>query len=267
MPAPDPIADFLRRVLPGRCSGPVVRWFKALATLAFYELSQRKPHFVKRLIRKQLERQLPAGYDIGTHFTPTYKPWDQRFCIVPDGDLFRAISAGSVSIITDRIDSFTEDGLRLASGQEVQADIIVTATGLELLFLEGVELSVDDEPVDSPNRLTYKGMMLDGVPNLAIAIGYTNASWTLKCDLTCDYVCRLLNHMRRNGLRQCTPINHDSSVTIRPLLNLTSGYIERSKDRFPKQGSKHPWQLRQSYLHDYRTLKMNGIQDEAMVFS
>jgi cation diffusion facilitator CzcD-associated flavoprotein CzcO len=267
MPARDPIADFLRRVLPGRWSGPVVRWFKALATLAFFELRQRRPDFVKRLIHKQLERQLPADYDIGIHFTPRYKPWDQRFCIVPDGDLFKAISAGSVSIVTDEIESFTENGLRLASGQEIHADIIVTATGLELLFLGGIDLSVDGKPVDIPNRLTYKGMMLEGVPNLAMAIGYTNASWTLKCDLTCDYVCRLLNHMRHRSLRQCTPINHDSLVTMRPLLNLTSGYIERSKHRFPKQGSEYPWQLRQSYLHDYRTLKMHGLEDGAMVFS
>ena len=254
-------------MLPSRLSGPVVRWFKALTTQAFYQLSQRRPEFVKRLIRKQLERQLPGGYDIGTHFTPQYKPWDQRLCIVPDGDLFQAIKAGSVSMVTDRIDTFTEKGLLLQSGAELEADVIVTATGLELLFIGGIELCVDGKTVDLRNRLVYKGMMLDSVPNFAVAIGYTNASWTLKCDLTCDYVCRLLNHMRATGLRQATAVNHDRSITTRPLLSLTSGYVQRSADRFPKQGSKPPWQVYQSYLHDYRTLKMSRVVGEAMVLS
>ena len=267
LPARDPIADRLRRVLPRRLSGPVIRWFKALTTQAFYQLSQRRPEFVKRLIRRQLERQLPAGYDIGTHFTPQYKPWDQRFCIVPDGDLFQAIQTGSVSMVTDRIDTFTEKGLLLGSGVELEADVIVTATGLELLFIGGIELSVDGETVDLPSRLVYKGMMLDCVPNLALAFGYTNASWTLKCDLTCDYVCRLLNHLRATGMRQAMPVNHDPSITTRPLLNLTSGYVQRSADRFPKQGSKPPWQVHQSYLHDYRTLKLSGVVDETMMLS
>jgi cation diffusion facilitator CzcD-associated flavoprotein CzcO len=153
------------------------------------------------------------------------------------------------------------------SGAELAADIIVTATGRELLFVGGMELSVDGRPVDLAAKLTYKGMMLEGVPNFAIAVGYTNASWTLKCDLTCDYVCRLLNHMRATGMRQCTPINHDPAIVARPLLDLSSGYIQRSADRFPKQGSKFPWQVHQSYLRDYRALKLSGIEDDAMVFS
>ena len=191
MPSRDPVADLLRRILPERLAGPAVRWFKALAAEAFYQLSQRRPRFVKRQIRKQLERHLPAGYDIATHFTPHYDPWDQRFCIVPDGDLFKAISAGKVSMVTDRIESFTEEGLRLESGRDLPADVIVTATGLELLFIGGIELSVDGESVDVSNRLTYKGMMIEGVPNLAMVVGYTNASWTLRCDLICEYVCRV----------------------------------------------------------------------------
>jgi cation diffusion facilitator CzcD-associated flavoprotein CzcO len=267
LPRRDPIADSLRRMLPERLSGPVVRWFKALATQGFYELSQRRPDLVKRLIRTQLKRQLPPDYDIGTHFTPSYKPWDQRFCVAPDGDLFTAIRAGSASIVTDRITCFTDGGLRLESGRQLGADVIVTATGLELLFLGGIELSVDGKPVDVSDRLTYKGMMLEGVPNLALALGYTNASWTLKCDLTSDYVCRLLNHMRNAGFGQCMPINHHATLTTQPLLNLTSGYIQRSSHRFPKQGSSYPWRLRQSYLHDYRVLKMNGVDDGVMVFS
>jgi cation diffusion facilitator CzcD-associated flavoprotein CzcO len=222
---------------------------------------------VKRILRKGLERQLPRGYDIDTHFTPRYNPWDQRLCVVPNGDLFKAIKAGTASIVTDRIETFTETGLLLESGDELDAEVVVTATGLELLFIGGIEVSVDGEPVDLPTKLTYKGMMLEGVPNLALAVGYTNASWTLKCDLTCQYVCRLLNHLRETGLRQCTAVNDDPTVTRSPLLGLTSGYVQRSADRFPKQGSKAPWRVHQSYLRDYRALRMSGIHDDAMVFS
>lgn len=267
LPARDPIADFLRKALPVKLSGPAIRWMKALLTQGSYQLSRSRPDLMKKLIRKQLERALPAGYDIDTHFTPRYNPWDQRFCVVPDGDLFKAIHKGSVDIVTDQIRTFTEKGLLLESGTELEADVIVTATGLELLFLGGVELVVDGEKVDPATKLSYKGMMLDGVPNLAIAVGYTNASWTLKCDLTCDYVMRLLNHMRTTGLRQCMPVNHDDSMATRPILDLNSGYIMRSADRFPKQGSRFPWQVHQSYVRDYRAMKMSGIEDDAMVFS
>lgn len=267
LPAKDPIANWLRRVLPPKVSGPTIRWMKALLTQGFFQLSRRRPDTVKRLLRKQLEAALPSGFDIDTHFTPRYNPWDQRFCLVPDGDLFKAIGGGKVSVATDQIDTFTETAVRLLSGDELEADIVVTATGLELLFLGGVDLIVDSEKVDISKRLAYKGMMLEGVPNMAMAIGYTNASWTLKCDLTCQYVTRLLNRMHATGLRQCTAVNEDLSVIPQPLLNLTSGYVLRSADRFPKQGSRYPWQVYQSYLRDYRALRLRGIDDEAMVFS
>jgi monooxygenase len=267
LPARDPIADLLRRVLPRSWSGPMVRWFKALTTQAFYVLSRKRPGLVKKLLRKGLERELPPGYDIDTHFTPRYDPWDQRMCVVPNGDLFEAIRQGRASVVTDQVDTFTETGIRLVSGHELEADIVITATGLELLFIGGVEVSVDGETVDLPSRITYKGMMIEGVPNLAIAVGYTNASWTLKCDLTCNYVTRLLNHLRATGQRQCTAVNSDPDVTTQPLLSLTSGYVQRAADRMPKQGSKFPWQVHQSYLKDYRALKVAGIYDEAMVFS
>src|SRR5260370_4529549 len=267
MPARDPIADALRRALPRRYSGPVIKWFKALTTQGFFRLSRSRSELVKRMLRRMLERQLPPGYDIDTHFTPRYNPWDQRFCVVPDGDLFRAIGRGTVSVVTDHVDTFTEQGLRLRSGTEIEADVIVTATGLELLFLGGIEVSVDGEVVDLATRLTYKGMMVEGVPNLAIAIGYTNASWTLKCDLTCAYVCRLLNHLRATGLRQCTARNTDPTIVRAPLLSLTSGYVQRSAHKFPQQGSRFPWQVHQSYLRDYRALKRSGLEDEAMEFS
>ncbi len=266
-PARDPIAEAVGKILPPRHAGPAMRWFKAVSTQAFFQLSQHRPELVKRMVRRQLARQLPAGYDIDTHFTPRYNPWDQRFCIAPDGDLFKAIRNGSVSVVTDHIDTFTERGLLLKSGAELEGDIIVTATGLELLFIGGIELCVDGEAVDVASKLVYKGMMLEGVPNLAMAVGYTNASWTLKCDLTCNYVCRLINHMQATGMRQCTPVNRDGSVSARPLLGLTSGYVQRAAHRFPKQGSRFPWRVHQSYLRDYRALRLRGVADRVMVFS
>ena len=267
LPAKDPVADIIRKMVPSRWAGSLIRWFKALTTQASYQISRRYPRQIKRLLLMGLKRQLPEGYDIGTHFTPRYNPWDQRLCVVPNGDLFAAIREGTASVVTDRIATFTETGIRLESGVELEADVVITATGLELLFLGGIEMSTDGVPVNLAEKLTYKGMMLEGVPNLAIAIGYTNASWTLKCDLTCSYVTRLLNHMRDAGLRQCTPVNSDAGVVPEPLLGLTSGYVQRSADRFPKQGSRFPWQVHQSYLRDYRALRMKGIEDEAMVFS
>jgi monooxygenase len=217
------------------------------------------------MLAKGLARQLPADYDIATHFTPRYDPWDQRFCAVPDGDLFKALRDGSASVATDHIERFTEKGILLASGDELDADIIVTATGLELLFLGGMTLTVDGDVINPAERLTYKGMMIEGVPNLAVAIGYTNASWTLKCDLTCDYVCRLLNHMRARGLTQCVARNRDDAVASGPILGLTSGYIQRSAHLLPKQGATHPWKVHQSYLRDYRALKMSDVDDDTFM--
>ncbi len=267
LPAKNPLVALLRRVLPERFRGSAIRWLNALMTLAFFRLSRRFPRFVRGMLLRDVKRHLPEGYDVETHFTPSYDPWDQRLCLVPDGDLFEAISAGDASVVTDHIDTFTEQGIALRSGRELEADIIITATGLELLFIGGMDVFVDGEQVHLPDRLTYKGTMLEGVPNLAMAIGYTNASWTLKVDLTCDYVCRLLNHMRDTGLRQCTPVNRDAEAAEAPLLGLTSGYVQRSAHKFPKQGSRFPWQVYQSYLKDYRALKRSSIEDGAMVFS
>ncbi|MFZ0251067.1 MAG: NAD(P)/FAD-dependent oxidoreductase [Acidimicrobiales bacterium] len=267
LPEKSPVVALLRKVLPAKQAGIAAKWFHAVLTQAFYQVSRKYPKLVRRMLSKGLERQLPAGYDIATHFTPRYDPWDQRFCAVPNGDLFKALSSGAASVVTDRIERFTTTGILLASGEELQADVIVTATGLELLFLGGIALSVDGEPVDPATRLTYKGMMIEGVPNLALAIGYTNASWTLKCDLTCDYVCRLLNSMRERGLTRCVPRNRDASAASGPILGLTSGYIQRSAHLLPKQGTKHPWKVHQSYLRDYRALKMSDVDDSVMEFS
>jgi monooxygenase len=267
VPAKNPLTSLLRRVLPSRVAGTVMRWVMAVGTQGSYQISKRRPELVKKVLRRGLQRQLPKGYDVDTHFTPSYDPWDQRLCVVPNGDLFKAIRRGTASVVTDHIDTFTERGIRLRSGRELEADIVVTATGLELLFIGGIDVTVDGEEVDVPNCLVYKGMMLEGVPNIALAIGYTNASWTLKCDLTCDYVTRLLNHMRATGTRQCTPLNQDADVAPAPLLGLSSGYIQRAQDRFPKQGTRFPWQVHQSFLRDYRAMRLKPVVDEAMVFS
>lgn len=267
VPNPNPLIALMRRTMPPKVSGPAIRWWYALVTQGIYRLSKQRPSAVRRAMLAAVRRELPRGYDIATHFTPRYDPWDQRLCVVPNGDLFRAIRSGTVSVATDRIERFTEDGIRLQSGAELPADVVVTATGLELLFLGGMDLTVDGVTVDVSDRLVYKGMMLQGVPNLSIAVGYTNASWTLKCDLTSGYVCRLLNHLHRTGRRQCTAVNTDPGVTPEPLLGLTSGYVMRSADRFPKQGQRFPWRVYQSYLSDYRALRRSPIDDGVMVFS
>jgi len=267
LPGQDPLAAALRRLLPARLVYPIVRWKNVLMTMLVFQLSRRRPQAMKALIRRALEKRLPAGYDIDTHFKPRYNPWDQRMCLVPDGDLFEAISEGRASVVTDRIDTFTEKGLKLASGAELEADLVVTATGLNLVPLGGVDIAIDGEDVELPETLTYKGMMLSGVPNLAFAVGYTNASWTLKCELTCEYVCRLLNHMDEHGQAVCTPRNRDPSVTAEPLIDFSSGYVQRAIAQFPRQGSKAPWRLYQSYPRDVMLLRFGPVEDEAMEFS
>jgi monooxygenase len=267
LPAEDPVAKLLRRFLPAKVSYPIMRWKNVLMTMASFQLSRRRPQAMKAVLRKGLERQLPAGYDIDTHFNPSYNPWDQRLCLVPNGDLFEAISAGRASVVTDRIERFTETGIRLVSGAEMEADVVVTATGLNLVALGGMEFSVDGQDVTLADTMSYKGMMLSGVPNMAFSVGYTNASWTLKCDLTCEYVCRLINHMDEAGLRQCTPHNRDPRVAERPFIDFSSGYVLRSIDQFPKQGSKAPWKLHQNYPMDILNLRFGSVDDGVMEFS
>jgi monooxygenase len=267
VPAEDPIANRLREYLPLRLAYALARWKNvAIATLVF-QLSRRRPRFVRALIRKALERNLPAGYAIDTHFKPRYQPWDQRMCLVPDGDLFEAISSGRASVVTDRITTFTETGLELASGAELQADVIVTATGLNLLAFGGVQLSVDGRDVVVSQSIAYKGLMLSGVPNFAFTVGYTNASWTLKADLVGEYVNRLLSHMDANGYSQATPHEPDPTLATRPLLDLASGYVQRSMDAFPKQGARAPWQLTMNYARDLVLLRHGKIDDGTIGFA
>jgi monooxygenase len=267
LPAEDPIAQALRRFLPDRIVYPIVRWKNVLLTMASFQLSRRRPALMKQLVRKRQEGLLPAGYDIDTHFTPSYDPWDQRLCLVPNGDLFTALGKGTASVITDHIETFTETGIRLRSGAELQADVVVTATGLNLLALGGIQLAVDGREIVLGETMSYKGMMLSGVPNMAFAVGYTNASWTLKCDLTCEYVCRLLAHMDEHGYAQCVPRNSDPAVQPLPFIDFSSGYVQRSIEHFPKQGSKTPWRLHQNYALDIVGLRRGSVRDGAMEFS
>ncbi len=265
-PAEDAIANFLRRWLPARLAYSITRWKNVLLFTLFYKLARSRPKQVKKAILDQVRAELGPDYDVAKHFKPNYKPWDQRMCLVPDGDLFAAIRNGSASVVTDHIETFTENGLRLRSGEELEADLIVTATGLDLVPLSNLELKVDGRAIAIPETVTYKGMMMSGVPNLATSVGYTNASWTLKCDLTCEYVCRLLNHMKEHGYAICTPQLRDPSVIPEAWIDFTSGYVQRSIHKFPKQGSKDPWRLHQNYLLDKLNLTFGRIDDGTMEF-
>jgi monooxygenase len=266
-PAQDRLANKLRARLPAKLAYHLIRWRNVLFGMYFFQLARRKPERVKQLILGGVKMALGPDYDIGTHFTPRYNPWDQRLCLVPDGDLFKAIRQQRASVVTNEIDVFTKKGIRLKDGGELEADIIVTATGLNLQVLGGLDVSVDGRAVDFARTLNYKGMMYSDVPNLASAFGYTNASWTLKCDLTCEYVCRLLNYMDRRGYRQCMPHNVDPEITELPSLNFSSGYVQRSVAKMPKQGSKRPWRLYQNYALDIVTLRFGRVDDGVMQYS
>jgi len=267
LPARDPIADVLRKALPERLVYPLVRWKNVLLSMFSYQLSKRKPAWMKAIIRKGLQRNLPAGYDIDKHFSPRYDPWDQRLCVVPNGDLFHAISAGRASVVTDTIETFTETGLRLCSGEELDADIVITATGLNMLVLGGMRITVDDREVKLSETVGYKGMMFSGVPNLAAAIGYTNASWTLKCDLVCEHVSRLLNYMSAHGYTEVVPRWSAGELPDNPFIDLSSNYVLRSVHEFPKQGTREPWRLYQNYIRDVLLLKRGRVDDPALEFS
>jgi cation diffusion facilitator CzcD-associated flavoprotein CzcO len=265
-PSKDPFATRLRRRLPLGLAYAMTRWRNVLFGMYVYQMCKRRPEKVKRLLLGGVRKALGPDYDIETHFTPRYNPWDQRLCLVPDADFFRTIRQGKVSVVTDHIDTFTETGLRLESGAELPADLIVTATGLVLIPLGGVRLTVDGRAVEPSQTFIYKGMMYSDVPNLASVFGYTNASWTLKADLVCEYVCRLLNRMDRKGYRYCMPHNSDPTLAAEPWVNFSSGYIQRALEHQPKQGSKRPWKLYQNYVLDLMSLRFGTLRDRAMTF-
>jgi monooxygenase len=265
-PSEDVIANWLRKRLPARLAYAMVRWKNVLLTMYFYNLARRRPAQTKKGILRLVQQQLGPGYDVGKHFSPRYNPWDQRLCLVPDADLFSVIRSGKASIATDEIETFTERGLRLKSGEELEADIIVTATGLNLKVLGGMQVLIDGAQVDLSRTLNYKGAMYSDIPNLASAFGYTNASWTLKADLTAQYVCRLLNYMDAHGYDSCTPRKRDPAIVEEPFVNFTSGYFQRASAILPKQGSRRPWRLYQNYILDILMLRLGGVDDGAMEF-
>ena len=266
-PTEDRIAGWLRRHLPLKPAFALARWWNVFFGLYFFNLARRRPEAVKRWIIAQAREQLGPDYDVETHFTPRYNPWDQRLCLAPDADFFSAIKAGKAEVVTDEIATFTADGLRLRFGRELAADIIVTATGLNLLMLGGIRLTVDGTPVDFGKTMNFKGVMFSDVPNLAVAFGYTNASWTLKCDLTSAYVGRLIAYMDKHGYASCTPRRRDPSIQEVPLVDFSSGYFQRAADRLPRQGSKRPWRLYQNYLRDFVSLRFGAVDDEALEFT
>jgi cation diffusion facilitator CzcD-associated flavoprotein CzcO len=266
-PSEDPLANSLRRYFTIKFAFAVVRWRNLLRGLYFYNLCRRKPDAAKQWIVEQARLQLGADYDVKTHFTPRYNPWDQRLCLAPDADFFRAIKAGKADIVTDQIETFTESGIRLQSGRELEADIIVTATGLKLQMLGGIQVDVDGKPVKFGETMNFRGTLLSDVPNMANVFGYTNASWTLKSDLVSAYVSRLINYMDRHGYDQCTPRNRDPSTTPEPFLDFSSGYIKRALDQLPRQGSKKPWKLYQNYVLDMLSLRYGPVNDSALEFS
>ena len=267
LPGHDAIGSALRRLLPRALSYRLVRWKNILLAAAFYQYCRRWPRRGQALLRRAARHFLGPEFDVDRHLSPSYKPWEQRLCIAPDADIFKAIRAGKASIVTDTIECFTPGGIQLASGLELPADIVVSATGLKLKLVGGVRLSIDGRPVDGAGSLVYRGIMFSGVPNMALATGYTNASWTLKCELAARYVCRLLNHMQANGLDSVVPVaDAGAMAATQPFLNLSSGYIQRASAELPRQGLRTPWRMHQNYLLDLLSLKFSPLQDGALRF-
>jgi cation diffusion facilitator CzcD-associated flavoprotein CzcO len=265
-PSRDAIAKWLQCRLPLGLADALTRWKNVLLGIFFFNRARARPEKVKEAILKLTAEALPPGYDVERHFSPSYNPWDQRLCLIPDGDLFESMKAGRVSIVTDGIERFTAKGLKLASGEEIEADLVVTATGLVMKLLGGIALEVDGEPVNVADRFSYKGMMLNDVPNLALSFGYTNASWTLKCDLTSRYVCRLLSHMDEHRLDICVPRLPEGGMERRPMLDFSSGYVKRAEGSLPAQGAQAPWRVHQNYLKDLAIMRFGTITDPAMHF-
>jgi len=268
LPAVDRIARTLDRVLPSKVAYDMARWKNVLLGMVFFNYARRYPAHAKKTIVGQVRKRLGPDFDVATHFTPRYGVWDQRLCLAPDGDFFDALRKGSVDVVTDHIESFTETGIELRSGKRLDADLVVTATGLKLMLLGDVQLTVDGARVDVGRTLNYRGTMLSDVPNLAITLGYTNASWTLKCDLVCEFVCRLLNHMQKNGYDKCVARVKDRSASEEePLLDFSSGYVQRSIALLPKQGKKAPWKLYQNYFLDLVGLRYGDLEDGVIELS
>ncbi len=265
-PAEDAIAIKLRRWLPGKLAYRLTRAKNVLLAIYLYTMSRRKPDKVRTFLRNMVKEGVGPDVDVDVHFNPEYRPWDQRLCVVPDGDLFRALREGSASIVTDHIERFTEKGVKLVSGAEIEADIIVPATGLALQFMGGIEMVVAGNKIESGDLVCYKGMMYSNIPNFTAVMGYTNASWTLKADLTCDYVCRLLNYMKKRGYRTVAPLWREEAEAHEPLIGLKAGYVMRALEVMPKQGNKFPWRTRNDYIRDLFAIRFSKIDDGVLAF-
>jgi monooxygenase len=267
LPGTDPFAARANRLLPDRLAHMANRW-KAIAFSTFqYQLARKAPAYMRKMLMTMAKRRLPAGYDVEKHFGPSYNVWDQRLCLAPDGDFFRTIRHGKADVVTDTIDRFTKSGIKLTSGEELQADIVITATGLNMQLLGGVQPTRNGAPMELTSMMTYKGLMFSGVPNFAITFGYTNASWTLKADLVSEFVCRLLNYMDSKGFDFVEPQHPDDTVDELPFMDFSPGYFQRSMDLLPKSGSRAPWRLKQNYLFDMRTIRRGKVNDEGLLFA
>ena len=265
-PSEDKINKFLRKILPTKITYFLIRWKNILWQSFTFSMARKYPERTKNKILELIREELGPDFDIEKHFTPTYKPWDQRICLVPDSDLFNSIKNKKASIVTETIKEFQSEGIMLDSGQKIEADIIITATGIELNSFNDINVTIDDEKVHPNERLTYKGMMLSGVPNFAVSFGYVNASWTLRADLTCEYVCRLINLMDKKGVLCCVPINDESAHGDDKLIDFTSGYFKRGLHMMPKQGNKAPWKNYQNYLRDIFAVRLFSIKDSNLNF-
>lgn len=267
LPRKDPIANSLRKFLPTEAAYAATRRFNIGKGRFIYNLCQRHPKLARRIIRAINIKALPEGFEVDTHFNPAYNPWDQRLCAVPDADLFRTIARGKASVVTDRIARFTKTGIQLESGTTLEADIIVTATGLKLLPLGGIQVAVDGEVKDPHDSLVYKSFMISDIPNLAFAFGYTNSSWTLKVGLVCEHLCRLLAYMDRHGYTTVVPVVDNPQIEKRPMLDFSAGYVQRAVDLFPQQGTTGPWTVEMDYWSDHARLRKGPVDDPALRFS
>ncbi len=265
LPSEDMIANTLRKILPNQMAHQISRWKNILIGLSFYKISKRYPNKVKGFLQRKIERTLGTNYD-SKHFDPKYNPWDQRLCLVPDNDLFDAINDGKVDIVTDTIKQFTKEGILLDSEREIAADIIVTATGLKIQLLGGMQVFVDNKPIDLGKLHLYRGVMFEEIPNFAIALGYTNASWTLKCDLNCYFVTKVLNYMMKNEYSSCVPKFDSDQIKTESMLDFTPNYIKRASKLMPKQGSKTPWKVHQNYVRDIFLLRYSSVEDGCLEF-
>ncbi|MDA9971341.1 NAD(P)/FAD-dependent oxidoreductase [Gammaproteobacteria bacterium] len=265
-PAEDSWNNVLNKIFPVKFTYFVIRWKNILRTIIGFYLSRKYPERIKERLINLVREELGQDFDVEKHFTPSYKPWDQRMCLVPDGDLFSAIKDNRANVVTDTIDTFTPTGILLNSGNEIEADIVISATGIELNALNDINVSVDGVKVEANRKLSYKGMMLSGVPNLAISFGYVNSSWTLRADLTCEYVCRLINTMDKEGCAACSPEEDLNALVEDDYIDFTSGYVQRALDRLPKQGKKSPWRNYQNYLLDIFYVRLFSIKDSTLRF-